>query len=190
MLGEEIKELLYKAVEFLNEDLEPMEGISNMLTTVIIQLAATLVLFLVVRFCFWNKITKMIENRSNKIKESLQEKDEAIAIKNQALQEAEEVKKASKAEALAIVDQAKKQSELEALATYEEAKQKIAFEKEAMLSEIDKTRQEMQNGIRDEIVDVSILIAEKIVEHEVDKEDNLDIINQTLASLNNNKNKQ
>ena len=77
-MSEEIENLLNQAIEFLNKDLETSQALSNMLVTFILQLLATLVLFLVIRFKFWNVITAMIEKRETKIADSLKEKDEAL----------------------------------------------------------------------------------------------------------------
>ena len=66
-MSEEIENLLNQAIEFLNKDLETSQALSNMLVTFILQLLATLVLFLVIRFKFWNVITAMIEKRETKI---------------------------------------------------------------------------------------------------------------------------
>ena len=61
-MKEEIEGVLYQAIEFLSG--EP-EALSNMVKTFILQLLATLVLFLAVRFKFWNIITNIIEGRIN-----------------------------------------------------------------------------------------------------------------------------
>ena len=184
MLGDEIKELLYKAVEFLNENLSSSEKLFNMLTTVILQLLATLVLFLIVRFCFWNKVTAMIETRKAKIEESLKQKDEALATLDATLKEAQTVKDESKKQASAIIENAKKQSVSEATAIINDAHRQIELEKKNALDSIEHQRKEMEKTIKNEIVDVAL---EKIVEHEVSKEENIEIINQTLSDLDKHK---
>ncbi len=186
MLGEKIKELLYKAVEFLDEA-HRTEALFNMLKTFIIQLLATLVLFLIVRFFFWNKITKMIETRKAKIDQSLKEKAEAEDALDKTLQEAKNVKLSAKQEATSIINDAKKQSQIEANAILNEAHEQIAKDTQEALALVDEKRKEMEASIKDEIVDVAIVMAEKIVEHEVDKKENSEIIKQTLSTLDDKK---
>ena len=42
----------------------------------------------------------------------------------------------------------------------------------------------MQEGIKNEIVEVAYLVAEKIVEHEVDKKANEELVEKTISSIN------
>ena len=51
--------------EIVEQGLELITDTDNAITSVIIQLLATLILFLIVRFCFWNKITKVLEEKEN-----------------------------------------------------------------------------------------------------------------------------
>ena len=171
-MSEEIENLLNQAIEFLNKDLETSQALSNMLVTFILQLLATLVLFLVIRFKFWNVITAMIEKRETKIADSLKEKDEA-----------EFVKVESKKTANLIIEDAKKVSQIEADEILNEARYQIQREKENARDLIDKERKSMQENIKNEVVDIAFLMAEKIVEHEIDKKANQELINQTLSKL-------
>ena len=59
----------------------------------------------------------------------------------------------------------------------------IQKEKESALDLIDKERKSMQENIKNEIVDIAFLMAEKIVDHEIDKKANQELINQTLSKL-------
>ena len=167
-MSEEIENLLNQAIEFLNKDLETSQALSNMLITFILQLLATLVLFLVIRFKFWNVITAMIEKRETKIADSLKEKDEALKELEIAKKEAEAVKLESKKTANLIIEDAKKVSQIEADEILNEAKYQIQKEKESALDLIDKERKSMQENIKNEIVDIAFLMAEKIVDHEID----------------------
>ena len=151
--------------------------------TFILQLLATLVLFLVIRFKFWNVITAMIEKRETKIADSLKEKDEALKELEIAKKEAEAVKLESKKTANLIIEDAKKVSQIEADEILNEAKYQIQKEKESALDLIDKERKSMQENIKNEIVDIAFLMAEKIVDHEIDKKANQELINQTLSKL-------
>lgn len=181
-MKEEIEGVLYQAVEFLSG--EP-EALSNMLKTFILQLLATLVLFLVIRFKFWNVVTNIIENRKKSIEESLNEKDEAIAIRDAALKEATDLKNDSKKSANLIIEEAKKNSQIEAYNIIKEAQEQIAIDKEKAQVQLERDRANMQEEIKNEIVDVAFVMAEKIVEHEISKNDNKKIIDETLSSLNN-----
>ncbi len=181
-MKEEIEGVLYQAVEFLSG--EP-EALSNMLKTFILQLIATLILFLVIRFKFWNIVTDMIEGRRKIVEESLKEKDEALAIRDAALQEAEILKKDSKKNADLIIEEAKKNSHIEAYNIIKEAQDQIAIDKEKAKIQIERERADMREDIKNEIIDVAFEMAEKMVEHEIDKEKHAKIVDETLSTLDN-----
>ena len=126
-MKEEIEGVLYQAIEFLSG--EP-EALSNMVKTFILQLLASLVLFLLIRFKFWNIITNVIEGRKKEVEESLKEKEEAIAIRDEALKEAETLKSESKKNANLIMEEARKNSQIEADNIIKDAHEKVAIEKE------------------------------------------------------------
>ena len=78
---------------------------------------------------------------------------------------------------------AKKVSQIEADEILNEARYQIQREKENARDLIDKERKSMQENIKNEVVDIAFLMAEKIVEHEIDKKANQELINQTLSKL-------
>lgn len=182
-MSEEIRNLLNQAIEFLNEDLGTSQAISHMAVTFVLQLLATLVLFLVIRFKFWNVITSMIEKRENQIASSLKAKEDALNELAEVKKEIEQVKIDSKKTANLIIEEAKKTSQIEVDEMIQSAKNQIQKEKDSAQDLIEKERRLMQEGIKDEVVDIAFLMAEKIVNHEIDKEANKDMIEQTLSKL-------
>ena len=181
-MKEEIEGVLYQAIEFLSG--EP-EALSNMVKTFILQLLATLVLFLVIRFKFWNIITDIIEGREKQVEETLKERDEAIIIRNEALKEAENLKTETKKNAALIMEEARKNSSIEAENIIKEAHQQIEIDRENARRQIEKERSDMHEDIKNEIVDVAFQMAEKMVEHEIDKDEHKKIIDSTLSVLDN-----
>lgn len=182
-MKEEIEAVLYQAIELLNKNISSSEALSNMAITFILQLAATLVLFLIVRFKFWNLITGMIEARKTKIEESLKQKDTALLELENAKKEAEMVKVESKKTAAKIIDEAKKTSYIEAEEIINNANQQAEQTKLSAQAQIEKERKEMQEGIKNEIVEVAYLVAEKMVEHEIDKNANKELVEQAISSI-------
>lgn len=182
-MKEEIEAVLYQAIELLNKNISSSEALSNMVITFILQLLATLVIFLVVRFKFWNVVTGMIEGRKAKIEESLKQRDDALKELEEAKQEAQEVKTESKKTAAKIIEEAKKTSYIEAEEIINNANQEALQVKNTAHQQIEKERKEMQEGIKNEIVEVAYLVAEKIVEHEVDKKSNEELVEKTISSI-------
>ncbi len=181
-LEAEIRDVLNKAVEFLIAE-NKTEALSHMAITFCLQLLATLVLFLIIRFKFWNLITNMIESRKKSIDDSIKAKDEALIELENAKKEAEEIKSDSKKKAILIIEEAKKTSQIEADSIIFEANEKIKKDSENARELIEKEHQEMQEGMRKEVIDVAYTIAEKIVNHEVSRETNKEIIDKTIDGL-------
>lgn len=182
-LGEEIQGVLKNAVEFLVTE-DKAQALSNMAITFCLQLLATLVLCLIIRFKFWNLVTNMIESRKKSIDDSIKAKDEALQQLEDAKKEAELVKIDSKKKAASIIDEAKKTSEIEANAIIYEANQKIKRDTENARELIEKEHQEMQEGMRKEVIEVAYAIAEKMVNHEMDHNANKELIDKTINELN------
>lgn len=181
-LGEEIQGVLERAVEFLNAS-DKVQALNNMIITFCLQLLATLVLFLIIRFKFWNVVTNMIESRKQAVEDSIKSKDEALQELEEAKKEAEKVKDESKKKAALIIEEAKKNSQIEADAIMNEANEKIKRDTENARELIEKEHQEMQDGMRKEVIEVAYSIAEKMVNHEIDRESNKEIVDKTLNKL-------
>lgn len=182
-MGEEIQGLLNNAIEFLNNDLQPQEAISHMAITFGLQLLATLILFLLIRFKFWNVITNMIESRKKEVEESFQTRDKALQEAENARIEAEKLKTESKKTAFKMIEEAKKTSQLEADEILQEAHEQIKRDTEQARMMIEKEHQEMQEGIKNEVIEVAYEMAEKMVGRQIDKKANQDIVNQTIEQL-------
>ena len=85
LLAEKIEDVLYSAIPFLDES-NP-DKVIDMAITFGLQLLATLVLFLIIRFKFWNVITGMMEKRKASVEEAISAKDEALIKMNLLVQE-------------------------------------------------------------------------------------------------------
>jgi len=148
------------------------------------QLVATLLLFLLVRFKLWKPITNMLEARKAKIDSELNEARKANAdaqalkkdLEKQLADAQEEVKRIIKSAEMdgnarkdEIIDEAKA-----------EAKRRLENSEELINKEISSKQQEIKNTI----VSVAFEAASKILEHEVDKDKYLDIVNSIIEGAN------
>ena len=172
--------------DLVSRGLELFTDTDNGLTSIIIQLCATLILFLVVRFCLWDKVTKIIEERNQKSQEAFdalnQAKIDAVAIHDKA----EEDIKQAKIEANNIIEKAKEKGNLEAEEIInkaeEEANRKLEKAKEEIESEVKKA----SDDIKKEIVDTAYLLAEKIINEEIDREKHEKIVSEFLNKVDEN----
>ncbi len=144
------------------------------------QIVSFVILVGLLLFVAYKPITKMLDERSNKIKESI---DQAEFVKQQVAKTEQMVQ-----EQLA---QARKQGQdLIAQASQigerlkEEARQQAKQDAEAIVAraqtEIRAEREEIIDKLRGEFVDIAILAAEKVINKALDKETHKQLIQQTL----------
>ncbi|MDC7242457.1 MAG: F0F1 ATP synthase subunit B [Sphaerochaetaceae bacterium] len=155
---------------------EMIESVSNAvenalgssLSDVLIQIGATLILFLVVKFFFWNKITDFLNQRKEMMETEFasakQANEEAIALQEKSNKEYQDLKAKSKG----YIDRAKKRGEEERTNIIEKAKEdasKIITQAE---QEIELEKKKAEADIKAEAVNLATIMASKIIEKEID----------------------
>ena len=145
-----------------------------------IQLAATIILFIAVRFLFWAPITKILETRRAAIDKEL---DDAKLAKENAILVEEELRKTlddAKEQVKQMLDQAVKDANVkkeEIIASaQEEAKRRL----DNLEFELEQEKKNMESSIKKEIVDIAFAAAEKIVEKEIDQKKYLDVVDDII----------
>ena len=148
-----------------------------------IQIAATLLLFMVVRFFFWNHVTDFIEGRkelmSKEIKEAQDLKEEASEIKSNAHDEL--VK--GRNNAREIIENAKQKGQQERTEIIANAKEEASKLIDNAEKEIDSELRKARKQVNDEIVSVAVLMAEKIVKKELDEKTYKDMIEEVTKGV-------
>ena len=138
------------------------------------------ILFGLLGLVLYKPVTKMLDERSRKIKESM---EQAEATKAQYARAEEEVKKLiSKAreDGQALISQASQMGER----LKEEAKEVARKEAQVIVdrtrAELEEERDEIIDDLRREFVDISISAAEKVIRETLDKERHRRLIEETL----------
>ncbi len=139
-----------------------------------------LLLLGLLRLVLYKPITRMLDQRSAKIKESL---EQAEHIKQEAARSEETVKaqiEAGRKEGQVIVAQASQMAER----VKEEARAEAREGAEVLIAkariEIERERQEGFNQLRQEFVDLAILAAEKVINQSLDKKTHQRLIEEVL----------
>lgn len=172
--------------ETINDGLRIITDFYSEYKSIIIQLVATLLLFLIVRFFFWNKITAVIKAK---------EKNEQDAFKalDDAKKEREEIKKQiqvdldnAKQEGYQTIEKARQKAYLEAEEIVKKAKIDANMQLENAKEEIDKEVKKANEDIKKEIVDVAYLLASEIIKREIDESKYDDLVNEFISKEANN----
>jgi len=128
----------------------------------------------------YRPVTRMLDERSAKINESLQE---AERIRKESVQAEEAVKaqvEAGRKEGQAIIAQASQIAER----VKEEARAGAKDEANTLIAkartEIDREREESYNQLRQEFVDLAISAAEKVINQSLDKKAHQKLIEEVL----------
>ena len=128
----------------------------------------------------YKPITRMLDDRASKIKESL---DQAERMKQEMVHAEEEVKaqiEAGRKEGQAIIAQASQTADR----LKEEARAEARKEAETVIgkarAEIAMEREESFNQLRREFADLAVLAAEKVIEQSVDKKAHQQLIEKVL----------
>ena len=132
-------------------------------TTLIVQLCSTLVLFLLAKKVLWKSVTKFLDAREEKMQADLTEseaaKKDALAVREQALAELTE----ASAKSEEIVNAAVRQANDEKKAILEQAAKEASLEKQKAREQIETERREMQKSVQNEIIDVALAAAGRLV---------------------------
>jgi len=138
------------------------------------------ILFGLLTLILYKPVTKMLDQRSAKIKESL---EQAERMKQESVRAEETVKaeiEAGRREGQALMNQAAQTAEK----LKGEARAEARQEAEALIAkariEIDREREESVNQLRQEFADLAILAAEKVIGQSLDKKAHQQLIDKVL----------
>ncbi len=157
-----------------------MEGLGFSVSTLVAQIVNFLILLGLLYLVAYKPILRMFDERSRRIRESM---EETQSIKEQAARAEEEAKKRIEAAS-------KEGQELVARAVRtagevkQKAQQEAKPEAEALIAkarlEIQRERDEAIDELRKEFTDLTIAAAGKVIERELDKETHRQLIDKVL----------
>ena len=160
--------------------MEGLAGLGISLPTLIAQIVNFVILFGLLYLVAYKPLMRMLDERSNKVKESMEQTE---SIREQAEHAEEEAKKrieAASREGQELVAQAVRTGEEIRQKAQEEAKP----EAEALIArarlEIQRERDEAIGELRKEFTDLTIAAAEKVIEQSLDKEAHRKLIDKVL----------
>lgn len=160
--------------------LDAFTSLGLSLPNLIAQLINFGVLFGILFLVAYKPLMKMLDERSNKIKESM---EQAEYVKQQAIHAEEEVKKqlesASK-RGQEVISRAEKSGEELRQRMQEQAKREGESLITGARSEIQRERDDAISEMRKEFADLTIMAAGKVIDESLDKDKHRDIIDKVL----------
>jgi len=157
-----------------------LDGLGFDLNLLLIGLLNFILLLVVLRAVVYKPVLKMLDERSEKIRESMEQADR---IKDETLQAEQNVRaqiEVGHKDAQSIVAKASEISERLKEEARQEAKQEAEVIVARARADIERERAEALEQLRQEFVDLSIAAAERVIETSLDKTMHRKLIEQVL----------
>ena len=146
-------------------------------------IATFVVLVLLLSIFAWKPLLQALETRQATITKSLEDADKASEELARLQQESSEILKTARIEAQGIIS--KSRSDANALG--EDLRQKAREESDTIVREakrqIDMEKVQALREIRNEVAELSITIASKLIERNISKEDNDKLVDETIQQF-------
>jgi len=157
-----------------------LEGLGISIPSIVAQLVNFIVLLILLYLVAYKPILKMFDERSNRIKESMEQTE---SIKEQAANAEEGVKKqieAASKEGQEMVARAVKAGDEIRQKAQEEAKPEAEAIIDKARTEIQRERDEAIDELRKEVAELTVSAAEKVIEQKLDKDAHRQLIDKVL----------
>ncbi|MCM1329401.1 MAG: F0F1 ATP synthase subunit B [Ruminococcus sp.] len=138
------------------------------LTTILGTIINTLILFLVLRHFLFDKVNAVLDSRKNEVANTYKEADSALANAKQLESEYTEKLSAAKEESAEIVKNATKKAQSRSDEIIADAKTEAKGIVDKANADIEKEKKRAVNQIKDEISDMALSIASRVVSKEID----------------------
>jgi F-type H+-transporting ATPase subunit b len=146
----------------------------------ITQVVTFIILLVILRVVAYKPIMRMLDERSKRIRESM---DQAEELKEQSARAGEEVKKRleeASREGQERIARAVKAGEDVKLRAQTDARQEAETLLNRARAEIQRERDDAIAGVRREFADLTVLAAGKVIEKSLDKEEHRELIEKVL----------
>ena len=157
-----------------------MEGLGINLPLIVAQIVNFLILFALLYFFGFKRILKMFDERSQRIRDSVEQADQVKAEAGRAEEENKKKLEAAAKEGQEAISRAMRAGEDARQRAQEDAKGEAAGLLEKARQEIERERNAVIGELRSEFADLAIVAAEKVIEKSLDKESHRELIDKVL----------
>lgn len=146
-------------------------------------LASFALLLVLVRIFAWGPVTKMMQERADKIAADIDSAEDARKEAEDLAAKRQEQLKASRQEATTIVSDAKNQGNEQRQAIIDKAQADASSLKVSAQAEIEQARRDALASVQNEVADLSVQIATKIIQKELKLDDQKALIDSYIEGL-------
>ena len=141
-----------------------------------------IVLFVLRRYAF-GPIQKIIDQRRDTIREALDEADKARDEARQLREQVQKDREAAGAERTQLLDETRKQAAEQARRAKEEADEDLQRRLEENQKAIEAENRRFREDIRRDVVELTLMAAEKVTRKSLDEKDQKRLIDETIDEL-------
>jgi len=156
-------------------------------STLLWQVINFLVLLWLLKRYLYGPITEMLDKRSQKINNDLDEAEKRKSDAQELKEKYETELRNARQEAQEIIEQAEDRGKRRAKEIINQAQDEAEKIKENKLAEIEQAKKEALVELRNEVASISLLAAGKIIKEQIDKKKHEQLINQYIEDLNSKK---
>lgn len=159
---------------------------SSSLGDTLFVLISFILLVLLVKHYAWGPVTKMMDKRVNKITGDLDYADKERKDAEQLKDQRSDALKSSKTEAVQIVSNAKKAGESQRTDIVNKAHAEASDINKRAQSDAKKAKQDAMQSVTNDVAQLSVDIASKIIGRELSVDDQKNLIDSYIKELNSN----
>lgn len=160
-----------------------MEMIIPNTTEMWVNVAAFVILFVVLGKFAFPPITKMLDERANKIRESLERAEDTRVEAERLLEEYKVQMAEARAEVTQVIEQGRKVAESMRVEILAKAREEAEAEKAKAVAAIQTEKEAAMAELKGEVADLSVAVAGKILGSSIKKADHEALIDKYLAEV-------
>lgn len=149
----------------------------------VLQIAALVVLIIIVIIIGYKPVKKMLKTRSDYVENNILESERKNAEADKNIIQANELILESKKNASNIIEKAEKDAKDIHNQMIEDTEKEISQMKKLAQEDIKRSKQEALDDIHDEIVSVALMASGEILKREVNEEDNSKIVEDFIKEI-------
>ena len=149
----------------------------------VVTIINTLLLTLFLRHFLFEKVNKVLDDRQKEVVDAFAEAENANKKAKELESNYQSKISLAKEESAEIVRQATQKAQVRSDEIVTDAKKEATALMDKASSEIEREKKRAVNEIKDEISDIAFSVAEKVIEKNVDKEDNNRLIEDFIKNV-------
>ena len=147
----------------------------------IFSIITVLVLILILKHFFFEKVKKFMDERKANVEEQFQKAEEAENQAREKLDEYNEILAGAEKEKRVIIADAMENAKLQANSVLDEARKEVADIREKSRLQIEREKIAARKEIHNEVGDLAVQLAEKILESELDEDAQASVIDEIIS---------